>query len=174
MSNEIKKATVQGIKYNGNVTLKWVKDNKVIKTKQIKNSPTSLLLRGISSFLLDYPTTNLIPRYLDVGKNNSTNESTFNMVKLKETILNSRIILYRYAPQSIGESYTARFYTSIPSTATVPGQEIKEIGLFGTASGDSLLARIIITDEEISENGSVTIPDGTVLFVEWDISISGV
>lgn len=123
------------------------------------------MLRGIASFLLEYNTIGLIPKYLDIGTGSAETSST--MTNLAESILNPRVRLYTYAPELDGNSYIARFYTTIPATSVSSSQKIRELGLFGTVSDDSMLARIVVSDDD-----SVTVPDGTALFVEWDISIS--
>lgn len=62
----------ENVAYQGDVTLKLMNKNKLVKKYTIKNSCTSLLLQSIALFLTRSVNTNLLPAYMGIGTNNST------------------------------------------------------------------------------------------------------
>lgn len=157
------------INYDGNVKIKVMQGKNVIKSMEIKNSGTMRLFQGIGYFLSG-STINLNdykPRYISVGSSAVIVATDPSMTSLYNELDISRILVdaNNVSLNSYANSVTIPFTAVIPYT-TIGSRPISEIGLFSTPKSDSLLARIIIP-----QNDWITLLAGQSMVIEWDLVI---
>lgn len=178
MSKEIKvNDTTQQI--GGNVTIKVKQGKKTIKTVKVHNTATVDLLYEMLLSLSGNIDTNKLPRYISVGTGSS--KTTWNQTSLVAEITTTRTLLtpnYKGAPsrnssiinegasneETIGYS-SVKYQGIIPYSILGITENIKEIGLFGTQTGNSLLARIVL------DGTSISVDMGQSLIIEWEFKI---
>ena len=173
---EIQKKEISGIQikdktgYEGSVVLKIQKKGKILKTITTKNMGTLRLFQGMALALQNTSSSVLVgsylPQYLDAGNDNTL--GNVSDTKLKSSILkNNRVPLTPLYPvlNDAKSGYISKFVGVIPYTLTAD-LPIKELGLFADRTGDTLLARITIEDEN-----ALKISQGMNLIVEWKLDI---
>lgn len=163
------KVVQKPINYDGNVHLKVMQGNALLKRYDIKNSGTMRLFQGIGYFLSG-STINLDaykPKFLSVGtgivleSTDPTMTSLYNEMNINRILLNtSNISLNAYV-----NAVTIPLSTVIPFS-TIGNTPITEIGLFSTATSNTLLARIVIPSEY-----QISLESGQSLVIEWDLVI---
>ena len=158
--NNLAEAT-SSISINGNVTLKFVCGDKVIKKKQINNTATKRLFHGIALYLIKTPSDDYTPTFMGVGSNNQrlSSDETLNRASLLSEYIGRRVILTKHLAQPVSNGYTVPFSAVFPSNLIGSENPIGEFGLFSTLSSDSLLARVSLGELEY-------IPAGLSLIVE--------
>lgn len=154
------------IKEEGNVKLKVVRGKKILKTVSINNKATKDLFFGIAMVLLKRTydsTVNYSPRYLGLGKGTlPEGEDVFTHTDLEEPLTMSRVpIRDDSSIKEITSGVSVTFQGIVPYSS-VNDQDIYEIGLFGTETGGTLLARVQLP-------GVLKLELGTSLIVEWTI-----
>ena len=122
--------------------------------------------------LMNKQNSNLLPTYIGAGTNSDTS-NVFNMASLgAETTLERSLIetMYKGSPTIIDSSsdkkVTVRCQGIIQAYQN-SSDTVKEIGLFGTEEGDSLLARVVIPD-------GIILSAGESLVVDWTFAIQNV
>lgn len=157
----------------GNVSIKLMKGKAVMSEKKCNNNVTLNLLIGLLSFLrgdyIAYPQSShqYIPACLGVGGSDAELSET--SAKLDSEFLS------RYKNRF--DAIASKLYTSanpksaslvissfIPSNTLLTTDTIREIGLFSTATGNTLLARVV-PDE------AITVPAGYSLQIDWTITL---
>lgn len=154
------------IQYAGNVTLKFMRGDKVIKTQVYHNSCTLSMLYLICNAMAGYIDGK--PQYMGIGKNNTNTNIT-------DTGLHDEVAGYRVVVTS--NSTTTKTQTTGTTTkpigaqcilsavfpyALLSGTKIGELGLFKTKSEQDLLARVTFaTPIEIDDDNK-----GVSLYVE--------
>ena len=168
-NNQKLKIVQKPINYDGNVHLKIMQGNNLVKTYDIKNSGTMRLFQGIGYFLSG-STLNLDsykPRFLSVGSGivaattDPTMTTLYNEMNINRILLNTNnISLNAYI-----NAVTIPLSTVIPFS-TIGSTAISEIGLFSDATSNTLLARIVIPN-----NYQIILEPGQSMVVEWDLVI---
>lgn len=154
------------IKEEGNVKLKVVRGKKILKTISINNTATRDLFFGIAMVLLKRTydsTVTYSPRYLGLGKG-STTEDTFTRTDLEEPLTMSRVPIRDDSSIKETQSEVSVTFQAIVPYSSVNDQDIYEIGLFGTETGSTLLARVQLTEV-------LNLELGTSLIVEWTMHL---
>lgn len=150
------------IKEEGNVKLKIVRGKKILKTVSINNKATRDLFFGIAMVLLKRTydsTVNYSPRYLGLGKG-TTSEDIFTNTDLEEPLTMSRVPIRDDSSIKETKSEVSVTFQGIVPYSSVNDQDIYEIGLFGTETGSTLLARVQLPEV-------LNLELGTSLIVEW-------
>ena len=167
--NTQKEKIIEQTGLQGNVVIKIVKGKKVLKETKVHNMATMELLYGIMISLSGKFDSSRLPRFLGVGQ--SAENITIEDKALKEEIT---IIRPSLTPNIKGNptrdttnGLSTTVYQGVIPYNKVLEATIKEIGIFGTESGDSLLARVVIPD-------GITLEIGQSLLVEWSFSIKNI
>lgn len=172
MSKEIKiNDTTQQI--GGNVTIKIKQGKKIIKTVKVHNTATVDLLYEMLLSLSGNIDENKLPRYISVGTSGA--KTIWNQTSLFAEITTPRTLLtpnYKGAPSRSSEVVNGEAvgYSSVKYQGIIPysilgiTENIKEIGLFGTQEGNSLLARIVLST-------GISVNLGQSLIIEWEFKI---
>jgi hypothetical protein len=150
------------IKEEGNVKLKVVRGKKILKTVSINNKATRDLFFGIAMVLLKRTydsTVNYSPRYLGLGKG-ITSKDIFTNTDLEEPLTMSRVPIRDDSSIKEAKSEVSVTFQGIVPYSSVNDQDIYEIGLFGTETGSTLLARVQLPEV-------LNLELGTSLIVEW-------
>ena len=132
------------VKEEGNVKLKVVRGKKVLKTIEVNNTATQDLYFGIAMVLLKRTydsTVNYSPRYLGLGKG-TTSKDIFTNTDLEESLSMNRVPIRDDSSIKREDSYVSVTFQAIVPYSSVNDQDIYEIGLFGTETGSTLLARV--------------------------------
>lgn len=143
------------ISYKGNLKIEIQKNGRIIRTINNHNDGTLNLFKGIALYLSYAVQTNstilsdYTPRFLGVGTGDTT--STSIQANDLDTPLNlgSRFIVesgpiaLHYDQNNNVDGYQLSLHCTIPYTAGLSNQVIKEVGLFGTNNTASLLARVV-------------------------------
>lgn len=167
--NTQKEKIIEQTGLQGNVVIKIVKGKKVLKETKVHNIATMELLYGMMVSLSGKSDPSRLPRFLGVGQ--SAQPITIDEKALKEEITITRPSLtpnIKGNPtRDITNKLSSTVYQGLIPYNKVLEATIKEIGIFGTESEDSLLARIIIPE-------GITLGIGQSLLVEWSFSIKNV
>ena len=155
------------INYDGNVHLKVMQGDTLVKRYDIKNSGTMRLFQGIGYFLSG-STINLSeykPKYLGTGvvlqTTDPTMTSLYNEMNISRILLNTdNISLNAYI-----NAVTIPLSAVIPYS-TVTDSTISELGLFSTPTSNTLLARVVVPSST-----RITLKQGQSLVIEWDLVI---
>lgn len=150
----------------GNVVLKVVKGKSVIKEVKTHNYGTVILFIGIIQALSQAdPINNLrLPRYLGVGTSNTVGSETDTGLQSEVSMVRPALQLNYKGVQSTNSSASATYQGLVPYN-NIGMASINEIGVFGTSSGASLLARVILPE-------TLKLDPGESLIVEWSFSVS--
>jgi len=150
----------------GNVTLKVMQGNNTLKTIKTHNVVTLNLMYGMLVALSGTATKDYCPNYLGVGSGTVTSQNVYTMETLVQEISQSRSVTipnYKGMPQKDATTVSTVYQALIPYTS-VGSLPIRELGLFGTVTGASLLARI-----ELEE--PITLLINQSLMIEWSFSL---
>lgn len=162
---------VNNIEYEGNVKLTLWKNNKIHSSYIVKNSGTQNLFQGIALALIQTGNRNFLPNYIAVGTNaDKTTDDQFNLGnQLIRVIIPSggKASEPNKAENdpSKDDGYKAIFTAVIPSNSISPDTPINELGLFGTAEGNTMLARVVLTQP-------IYVELGLSLSIEWSMIIN--
>ena len=145
----IKSKNESGISYSGQVDIKLKKGNSIIYKKTITNMGTLNMFLGITYALSGRLVSNYIPSYLGVGYSTTKeikvdtdempNELVRAPLKPNPSIENISGIDIDGVVGNIGKKIT---FSALLPYSIIGSSQINELGLFGTETGDSLLARI--------------------------------
>lgn len=160
------------IGYTGNVVIKILNASGVKRTIEIKNSGTLRLFQGIGYFLLgaDIMSSTIYeyrPSYLGLGNvpvSYPTDPLLTTLYNEYSSIKRLKLEKGNIRIDSKARAIIAPFVALIPYS-TVESNNINELGLYSTESGNTLLARI-----ELSE--PITILNGESVLVEWQLIIN--
>ena len=154
------------ITYEGNVSLKLVRNGNIIKKSTIKNNGVNELFYGIAEWLTSEGSQIRKPNYLGIG--NGEGGTTVDLNSLINEYSGKRVGLTGkyFTINEDNNGYIANFTATI-TYASIGGSPIKEIGLFGTISTDSLLARITTP----GDGSGIILPIGTDLIIDWSILV---
>lgn len=161
----------------GNVTVKKIRRNAVVKTSKYNNHATSNLLYGIARFIRgdfrDFPTAsdNFLPKFLGVGIGEPADPSASDTSLINELQITRRFdVVPGRVEQYQSDGVIKLILTSFITSNVVGGRELTEIGLFTSATPGqgNMLAKVNITDE--SGNGQ-TLGSGESLQVDWEITL---
>ena len=159
---------------SGNVNIKLQQGRNTIRTVNIHNTATLDLLYGMLLSLSDNIDKNKLPRFIGVGTGTIQGENpeqiVANMTSLVDEVTITRTLLtsnYKGPPtkDTINCVVSVVYQGIIPFSDLGVSKNIKEIGLFGTQNGNSLLARVQLDDTPIS------ISQGQSLIIEWTFKI---
>lgn len=156
------------ITYHGNVKVSITTNGVVTKSFKVNNNGTLLLFQQMALSLIQFQ-NHLTPNFIAVGTSNETNDD-ITLNKLKSEISNSRVPLVNKKVEVLQDGnnntigYKAQF-TGTEYYSIVGRTTIKEIGLYGDVSGNSLLARIVI------DNG-ISLSQNQSLIIDWTMGIS--
>ena len=154
----------------GNVVIKKVKGSKVIGKQVIHNEATIYLLYGMMISLSGKPDLDKLPNYLAVGTGQTTGSIIGNS-KLEAEITGSRVPLtpnYRGNPEKdLTKGICSTVYQGLITYNKITTFKVKELGIYGTYTGNSLLARVQLTSP-------IELDIGQSLVVEWSFSIKNV
>lgn len=159
---------------SGNVNIKLQQGRTTIKKVNIHNTATLDLLYGMLLSLSNKIDTNKLPRFLGVGTGTIQGENpeqiVANMTSLVDEVTITRTLLtsnYKGPPtkDTVNCVVSVVYQGIIPFSDLGVSKNIKEIGLFGTQNGNSLLARVQLDDTPIS------ISQGQSLIIEWTFKI---
>lgn len=160
--------TASHIGYNGTVNIKFIKNNRVINSKTIKNMGTNYFFKGLCSFIAANDINFLqqfIPHYICAETEDDSATKTWDS---STTGFTKPVGLSKITQQIVSGN-------SVSLTALIPGtaileKELKKFGLFGSADTSSTLLAFI--DAKDSEDKFIKITDQSInLFVEWTINI---
>lgn len=164
-----KEKVVEQTALAGNVTIKIMKGKKVLKETKVHNTATMELLYGMMVSLSGKSDPSRLPRFLGVGQ--SAQPITIDEKALKEEITITRPSLtpnIKGNPtRDITNKLSSTVYQGLIPYNKILQATVKEIGIFGTETGDSLLARITIPE-------GITLEIGQSLLVEWSFSIKNI
>lgn len=156
------------IQYAGNVTLKFMQGNKVLRKEVHHNTCTLAMLELICNAMAGK--LDGAPQYMGIGKNNSATDITD--TGLHDEVAGGREIVVAGSTESKLQDNVAVGKQCV-LTATFPyallnvTSSIGELGLFRTKAEQDLLARVVfpnpITLGETDKNVS--------LYVEWTLSV---
>lgn len=155
----------------GNVNIKIISGKRVIKNCTIHNCATDNLFYGLILALTKNLNSSYLPTFIGVGTGTIINpESTPPASKdslVSEISMNRPLItLFRSPSVDRGIHQAQCTFQGIVPYAAVGDQSITEVGIFGTQTGNSLLARIEF------DGGSIELQSGQSLVVEWTFSIT--
>ena len=168
ISQEETQATTQIL---GNVDLEIRKGKNTIKKLKIHNEVTSSLLWGLIMGLSGTMVDDCLPKFISVGIG-TTSDSAFSLTALKSElgdISKQRPLLTRNfrGPTIKAETYSVvATYQGIIQYQFIGSSTIRELGLFGTVTGNSLLARV-----QLSEDDAITLDAGESLVVNWTFAL---
>lgn len=175
-----KQINQKSVGYEGNVTLKVCKGNKVIKTIKQNNSGVGRLFHGIAlgliSGFVDDNLINYTPKYLGVGRTqqlvNINTDYNANTLQSAESGIMIRVKLEpNNAYNREGLGWVAPFSAIVPSSQLQTlNYQVNELGLFSSANTDSLLARIVPTNKS-GDSEPIVVEPGMDLIVQWEILI---
>lgn len=156
------------IQLHGNVTLKLVKNNRVVKTIENKNTATNRMLYGIMLHLTNLDSQNINkyrPNYMGVGSGDSTNETLeiATLVSLEDPIGNLVDIDSRSPVRDEEHNRVTGALVGLFTYSMVGEAVIREIGLFATDDTATLLARVKVNSLQLSP--------GMSLIVEWNLGL---
>lgn len=154
---------------SSNVTVKVQSGKTTLKTLNVHNTVTLDLLYGLLLGLSNNINTNKIPNYIGVGSGTTSDPAVYNFTKLEEeeTIVRGRVVQnYKGEPKKDSSNGTVSVMCQgfLPYSNIEAGANIQEIGLFGTLTGYSLLARVQL-------NEIINLEPGQSLIVEWKFII---
>ena len=159
--------TTSHIGYTGTVNIKFVKNNRVINSRTIKNMGTIYFFKGLCSFIAANDINFLqqfIPHYICAD----TDDSTTKAWNSSTTGFDKPVGLSKITQQIVSNN-------SVSLTALIPGTAIinktlKKFGLFGSDDTSNTLLAFI--DAKDSAGEFIGITDQSInLFVEWTINI---
>lgn len=146
----------------GNVKIKVMRGKKILKEVSTHNKATQDLYFGIALILLKRVNESIdeyTPRYLGLGKGETT-EDTFTYTDLIDPIAMNRVPIRDDSAIRRNENSVSVTLQGIVPYSSVNDQKIREIGLYGTLEGNTLLARVQLSEV-------LTLELGTSLVVEW-------
>lgn len=176
MNKIVKNNTTQQL--DGNVVVKVKQGNKTIKKVKIHNTATLNLLYGLLLSLSNNIDQTCLPRYLGVGTDHSPSTPEMTGLQSEVTRLRTPVIPnYKGAPkknQNGSATVTCQGILPYENLGIYTG--ISEIGLFGTQTGSSLVARIQLYDssKQPEEQNLISVGVGQSLVVEWTFSIQNI
>ena len=163
--------TRNNISFQGNVSIvKKDSNGNVLKKTNINNTAVINLFKGLGYHLIGSSDlgSKVYPQYLGLGFIESGTPAI--STKPDQISLQSEYSTDRLRLDMSGliinddSSVSVRYSTTLYYT-TLVGKSVNELGLFSTASGDSLLARVYMVDDPIS------ISLGESVVVTWMITI---
>lgn len=158
--------TASHIGYTGTVNIKFVKNNRVINSRTIKNTGTIYFFKGLCSFIAANDINFLqqfIPHY--ICADTDTTEKTWNS---STTGFDKPVGLSKITQQIVSDN-SVSLTALIPGTAIV-GKELKKFGLFG--SNDTSTTLLAFIDAKDKDGNFIKIEEESInLFVEWTINI---
>ena len=160
--------TTSHIGYTGTVNIKFVKNNRVINSRTIKNMGTIYFFKGLCSFIAANDINFLqqfIPHYIcaDADDPTTTDDSTTKAWNSSTTGFDKPVGLSKITQQIVSNN-------SVSLTALIPGTAIinktlKKFGLFG--SDDTSNTLLAFVDAKDSAGEFIKITDQSInLFVE--------
>lgn len=165
MAKKKKNTVPEQLNLSSNVVLKILNGKSVVKTIKTHNIVMLNLMYGMLVALSGSVNKNYCPNYLAVGSGSTPSPSVTRETLVQEIGL-SRVKTtpnYKGMPKK-GENSVSTIYQALIPYTNVGGLPIKEIGLFGTATEASLLARI-----ELKQQLNLLI--GQSLMIEWSFSL---
>lgn len=169
--------TSNDIGYKGFVEIKVAKGKRIIKKVKVANYGTLNLFHGLAICLTQQYSnaSSYLPNFLGVGTDNSIPEDFVKVNSLQKEILSRTQLTnatIRTNELNIGQTnksgYSVTFIGVFPFRKAIT-DNIKELGLFSTASGDSMLARITLNEDE-----EITPRVGETLIIEWTMFIGNI
>lgn len=167
---EIENPVNDTVGYNGSVVLKLTSKDRVLKTIKVKNMGTKYLFESIA-FLLSGRQSSPVPKFMAIGgKSGPTSvDDTHLLDEIRRVYITDQLVkpYTDYLGTSTEQTYLGHrliLTATFPYTA-IGGKVIKELGLFSSAQGDNLMARISLGQQAIS------VDLGMSLIVEWTILI---
>ena len=156
--------------YTGNVLIKVKnKKNKVTDQIRVKNAGLSGLFRGIVIALNGNLNKDYLPNYIAVGSSNiATDDLKRNNLENEITrslITDRNRIDEHFDSDHKLDGWSITFGATIPFS-NIANTTIKELGLCGNDNAGSLLARIVLTDDQ-----KIEVKEGTSLTIEWTILV---
>ena len=160
--------TTSHIGYSGTVNIKFVKNNRVINSRTIKNMGTIYFFKGLCSFIAANDINFLqqfIPHYIcaDADDSTTTDDPTTKVWNSSTTGFDKPVGLSKITQQIVSNN-------SVSLTALIPGTAIinktlKKFGLFG--SDDTSNTLLAFVDAKYSAGKFIKITDQSInLFVE--------
>lgn len=149
----------------GNVKLTVMQGKQHIMSKVVHNTGTYRFFQGLIQACSGVSVAGYVPKYISAGSALlPPGTNPLEMVGLVQEYLITRPLLESlFTNPIISDASVKGTCRGFISYSDVPGI-IKELGLFGTANTNSLLARIEITE-------GIQLSPGQTLVVEWDIAI---
>lgn len=169
----------QSTQYSGNVTITIKDGNKTVKKIRAHNQGTYNLFYGMLIAMSGTPKEDYLPNYISLGtgivsQTESQEDTPLLMTGLKEelnTLKNNRRPLTKNfkgpeisTTDGKANGVQVAYQGSIPYEFISSSSSIKEIGLFGTVSGDTLLARIQLAN-------NLALVAGQSLVITWTFSL---
>lgn len=168
MNNNINNVSTQDLL--GNVLVKVKKGKTVLKSVSVHNTATLYLLYNMLLSLSGEFDTDYLPQYIGAGvgvTSSDDNIPQLKSLKSETTLVRAPLIAnYKGAPtiDTTTNSVSVIYQGIIPDRNLAVSNNIKEIGLFGTAQGNTLLARIQLEEP-------LSLSTGESLVVEWTFNL---
>ena len=153
--------------FSGNVTIKIKQGKRILKKVNVHNEATLNLLYEMLLSLSGNLDPNKLPSYLGIGTGKYSGNKAYILEGLISEVTITRVHIntdYKGNPVTSDEGYATVVYQGIlPYSVLGNPNNLTEIGLFGTLSGNSLLARV--------EIDPISVTYGQALVVEWTFKI---
>lgn len=169
-------STPQTTQYRGNVTIAIKDGNKTIKKLNIHNQGTYNLFYGMLIAMSGNSQDDYLPNYISLGTGVlASGDDVLLMTGLKSeltTLQNNRRSLTKNfkGPEiiSVGNDKLVQVtYQGAIPYELIQTSTIKEIGLFGTVSGSTMVARVQVPDDS-----PISLAQGQSLIVTWTFSLA--
>ena len=159
---------------NGNVNIFIKSGKRIITRKTVHNAGTLNLFYGSLLALSGTLNNNYLPNYLSVGfdrlppeKNPASLDGLVNEPSITRNLLTKNVGGITKTADAINDIYkVSAIYQGVIPYSDVLITPIVELGIFGTVSGSTLLARI-----ELKEGEEIILRPGQSIVVQWEFSL---
>lgn len=154
-NKEIKQKSSQAVGYQGNVTIKLIKNGKVKKTIKQHNEGKLKLFQALAFAVCGNLSQQDLPNYIDLVYYDSQSQSSTSILSYKPSLTGR-------TPQMVGaDAYEAIFTAYVPATAIATSdKKYNVLNLLCNTDSTSILATLTL--DEIQP-----IPDDYTLMVQW-------
>lgn len=156
--------------YEGKVTIKFVKNNKVYKTIKSHNNAKPLFFKYILQAITGASVSKEMPQFLTLMGTTESDSTVKNLLSYRPPISG-------YVDTDSSNNPIARFTGYIPYGAIIGSSPktvtIGQLCIYNSSTGDNtnLLVEVDIKD---TDKRKTTIIDGTTLIIEWNIAIKDI
>lgn len=162
------KKVVEQTALKGNVKIKVMHGNRLVKSYEKHNEGTLNLFYGLVTCLSGSPAREYLPNYISVGdgtRDPGTSVTTSGLQHELDTMTRVKVTPNFKGPSiSSADGSVSTIYQAIIPYSSIGDTTVKELGLFGTLSGSDMVARVQ-PDEPISLSLNEN------LIVEWTFTL---